>query len=93
MLKVIAKLKDIPDNATVTKRGGKVKYTVKRQLMVYREEGGQPVEVYAAEDCMFLVSAGGSINAFGLDKEVIWYTSLEELNAQAEAKERWERKL
>ena len=89
MLKVIAKLGDIPVGSTVTKIGGSVEYIVKAKLTVYNEAVGTNTDLFAGEGCLFLVGTAGAINAFGLEKELIWHTTLSKLNALAyEAEER-----
>ncbi len=85
MLKVIAKLGDIPVGATVTKVKGCFEYTVRDRLTIYRQ-GGDKQEMLAENGCVFLQdSSSGRANAYGMDKEVVWHTSLEELNDLREA--------
>jgi hypothetical protein len=87
LLKVIMSLGNIPPNATVTKLGGTYTHTVKHKLIVYAEKTGFPTDLHAGEGCVFLVSTNGAICGYGLDKEVIWHTTLDELNAQVEETE------
>ena len=82
MLKVIARLRSVPENSVVTKLGGTVEHTVKHQITIYRQQGEEPT-VIPAVDCVFLVTEQGAINTQGLDKKVIWHTDLDELNAMA----------
>ena len=79
MLKVIAKLGDIPIGATVTKIGGKNEYIVRDRLDIYLVDGTQN-RIHANDGCLFLTNGSGYINAYGFSKELIWHTSLEELN-------------
>ena len=85
MLKVIARLGDIPNGATVTKIGGNKKYRVQRKLSVRNHGPGRFIEVKADESCAFLTDDTEHINAHHMDKEVVWHTSLEELNDLREA--------
>ena len=79
MLKVIAKLGSIPLGSTVTKIRGCVEYTVRDRVTFY-SDGGDNQEILAREGCVFLVGTNGLVNAFGEGKEVVWYTSLDQLN-------------
>ena len=91
-LKVVARLRDIPDRAIVTKKTGIVEHTVRRKIIIYgqntpgRAECTPPLleslEIQAQEGSVFMISAQGAIGAYGLDKEVVWHTSLDELNEQ-----------
>ena len=82
MLKVIARLRFVPENSVITKLGGHVEHTVKRQITIYWQQGEEP-KVIDAVDCVFLVTEQGAINTQGLDTKVIWHTDLDELNAMA----------
>jgi hypothetical protein len=83
MLKVIAKLGDIPIGATVTKTGGTKEYVVRDRVDIYNEQG-EPQRIHANEGCLYLIGSEGHINAYGFEKELVWYTDLETLNFLAE---------
>jgi hypothetical protein len=80
MLKVIARLRDIPNGATVTKVGGNKKHYVWRKIAFHNGVTGRQGEILADESCAFLADGSGRFNAHHMDKEVVWHTSLEELN-------------
>ena len=84
MLKVIARLEDIPVGATVTKLGGHKEYIVRDRVDIYSETGEQ-TRIHADDGCRYLTGAEGYINAYGFGKELIWHTSLDQLNEIGEA--------
>jgi len=77
-LRVIIPLKDVPENATVTKPGGVKEYTVRHEVTVYYNDLRAPTKL-RTRGCMFLVK-DGQINALGEDQMVVWSTDLDELN-------------
>lgn len=79
MLKVIAPLGDIPVGSTVTKIGGHKEYVVRDRLTVYDENGTQQT-IYANDGSLYLTDGSGYINAYGFGKELVWHTSIEDLN-------------
>lgn len=87
-LKVIAKLKDIPENATITKINGNTKYVQKKKITVYTTvTNNKPQIIFADSSCVFLVSSKGNVNACSKETEVVWYTNLDTLNSLEEEKE------
>lgn len=78
MIKVLLKAKDIPLDSIVTKRNGDKKYTLRKEIRVFGENG-EKRSIEAKEGAVFIVSKNGDANAIAGDVELLWYASEESL--------------
>lgn len=76
-LKVIIPVGDVPEGETVTKVAGTKKYVVRDALTLYNPVGDRQ-ELKAADGCRIL-SYEGSATAIPSESEVVWRTTLADL--------------
>jgi hypothetical protein len=70
MYKFLREVKEIPDNALITKRRGNKRYKVKRIITIYNQLGSNK-EIKATEGALFIVDDEGNINMIDSNTEVI----------------------
>ncbi|TXH50308.1 MAG: hypothetical protein E6Q97_20775 [Desulfurellales bacterium] len=90
-IRILVPLKDVPENAIVTKKTGRKPYTVRRKMALYsKAEGVSNHEFYCRDGCAILLdqeTGNGSIYPDSM--EVIWNTtldSLQEIEAMKDSK-------
>lgn len=81
-MKLLIEAREIPDNATVSKRTGDKKYTLSRTLKIYNE-GAEPTVINADANTVF-IQAGIGINAINAETLLHWYVREEDLAAWLE---------
>lgn len=82
-IKVIRKIRDIPDGEVVTKITGKKEYTISRCLKIYSDEEKGVREIKAEGGHAFLISEpNGNINSYNAGKEVLHHTTIHDLANQ-----------
>ena len=79
-LKLLIKASDVPKGECVTKRGGEKRYTIRGEVNIYQMPPTPKQVIKAEEGTVFLVSADGEINVISGDTEVLWVTTLDNLN-------------
>ena len=67
----------VPDKATVTKKGGDKKYTLRYQIEFY--DGPEGHNVITPDPRQLFIISDGVVNSILRETHVIWYTTPEEL--------------
>lgn len=80
-MKVLLSAREIPFEATVTKRTGEKKYTLKETVRVYGDTKERHQEIKTDSDTRFLMAQDMSpaIAAISADTELIWEVSPNQL--------------
>lgn len=74
-LRMLLPAQDIPDQASVTKRGGEQSFTLRHNIKVFVLADRPAIEI----EGFFLVSANGNINQVKPETELLWSVGAEEL--------------
>lgn len=83
-MKLLIEAREIPDNATVSKRTGDKKYTLSRTLKIYNE-GAEPTVINADANTVFIQAGiSVSINAINAETLLHWHVREEDLAAWLE---------
>lgn len=78
MMKILMPARDIPLEATVTKRGGEKEYVLRDRLRIFGEDG-KPKELRAEEGTRLLVASNGDANVVAGNTELIWQADEDEV--------------
>lgn len=80
-MRILIRVGDLDDGASITMRTGEKVYTVRRSIMVYDHttENREEKVVKCMNGAVFLVDGRGNVNAYGEDLKVLWCASRTEV--------------
>lgn len=85
-IKVVLPASEIPVLSKVTKVTGQVKYTLRKELVVYSEDPKQKQILNAEDGTIFLVDSSGNAKCMKSDTLLLWEPDLKDLQKFIEQK-------